>query len=146
MSWKILGSDRKVAVILDPNFQGDLVALAAAHPIWIVATPQNLPRIERAWNSASELDLCIINKFDADDPNDREDSLVGVLDAIEDHHGRNAAGGGYNGLVVYGITPDALFREKLTKLGFEIVESRDAWFIAVGTLKHAVYMKHYSEI
>ena len=35
MTWKTLGPDRKVEIIVDPNFDGDPILIATTHPIWM---------------------------------------------------------------------------------------------------------------
>lgn len=146
MGWRVLGDDRKVAIVVEPDFRDDLLAIAEKHPVWIVETDQNWPRIEAAWKVGAQMNLCYINKYPVDDASDREDSLTGILDSVDDHHGEYSKGGGYDGLIVHGLARTPLVREKLAKLGFEIGDVTEDGFIALGVLQEAVYPRHFSEI
>jgi hypothetical protein len=145
MAWRELGEDRKVEVIVDPDFRGELITIAARHPIWIVETPANAPRIEASWLVGKDMDVCIINRYRTSDASDRKESLVAVLDNLDLHHGYTA-GGSYNGIVVNGLHPNAILKEKLETLGFEIVETTADGFVALGTLSGAVGMKRFAEL
>ena len=49
MPWKYDNKDNFIEVIVDPEFEGDLVSLALVRPIWIVDSPRNTPRIDAVW-------------------------------------------------------------------------------------------------
>ena len=145
MPWKELGEDRKVEVIVDPDFRGDLIGIAAQHPIWIIETPGNAPKIEASWRVGDDMNLCYINKYQAPDPSDREESLVLVFDAVHLHHGY-AAGGSYDGLIVEGLRSTTQVEEKLAKLGFEITQTTADGFVALGTLSEDVGMRRFRDL
>jgi hypothetical protein len=132
MVWRVLGSDRKVEVIVDPNFQRDLLEMAKIRPIWIVETANNRPRIEEAWRKGETMDLYSINKYQPPSPDDREGSLLIVLDSIEDHHGKYAAMPPSDGIIVHGLTPSDSLRAKLSEMGFKIAEITQDGFMALG--------------
>jgi hypothetical protein len=74
-----------------------------------------------------------------------EDSLVAVLDNLDTHH-RYTASGSYDGIIVNGLHPNDVVKEKLATLGFEISEAMANGFVALGTLEGAVGMRTFAEI
>jgi|SRR5579864_636965 len=146
MTWRVLGEDRKVAIVVEQDFHGDLIAMAAMHPVWIVETPKNAPRIKEAWTRGTQMNLCYINKFQPSEPNEPNENLIGVLDGVDLHHGEETKGGGYDGIIVHGVKPDGVLEEKLKRLGFEITEVMADEFVAKGTLLEPIYLKHFSDI
>ena len=147
MPWRPVGDDRKIEVIVDPDFRGDLLAIAAKHPVWIVKTPENALRIEAAWRAMDCISLYDVNHYEPPNPNDREDSLVCTLDNLDTHHANPAdPANGYDGIIVTGLRPNALLREKLAALGFEITGQTPDGFVAMGTLTGAVGMRTFAEL
>jgi hypothetical protein len=139
MAWRVLGDDKKVAIVVEPDFRDDLLAMAEKHPVWIVETPENWPRIEAAWKLGEPMDLCYINKYLVDDPTDRKQNLTDILDLVDLHHGKYAQGGGYDGLIVCGLASSAALDENLAALGFRISEINEDSFVALGTLNESTY-------
>jgi hypothetical protein len=145
MAWKDLGDDRKVEIIVDPDYRGDLIAVASRHPVWIVASPENQPRILAAWETEDHGHLHEINQYETPDPNDRLQSLVGTLDEIDNEHGYTALGS-YDGLVVNGLEATNVLKEKLARLGFNITRATPGGFLAEGRLTGFVGTKAFSEL
>jgi len=63
MGWRYDSCDNKIEVIVEPDFHGDLIALAASRPVWIVDTQQNGPRIDAVWAIGADLNLCEVSKY-----------------------------------------------------------------------------------
>lgn len=57
MAWRYRSNDNKVEVIVEPDFPGDLLTLAASHPVWIVDTPLNRPGIDAVWAVGPDMNL-----------------------------------------------------------------------------------------
>jgi hypothetical protein len=127
MPWKTLGEDRKVAIVVDPDFCVDLVEMARHRPIWIVDSPKNRPRIDAAWRVGKEEPLYQVNRCPVDDPEDRFANLRPLLEVLADHYHQE-----YNGVVVYGLPPSDAVVQKMKDWGFNAVEPSEGGFLALG--------------
>lgn len=144
MAWKQIGQDRKIEIVVDPDFRGDLLALARERPVWIVETVQNWGRISAVWQLGGDANLCEVSKFTAGDL-DRENSLISILDDVDLHHGYTRDGS-YDGLVIHGLLPSERMQRVLGRLGFQVGETTADGFIALGRLSEEVRMRQVSEI
>ena len=109
-------------------------------------TPKNRPLIDAGWNAGHARDLYYINKYEVIQPEDRAESLISVLDAVDDHHGIQAEEGGYDGIIVTGLSLTDAVKAKLEKLGFSITSVKADGFTLSGTLQEPVYLRQLRDI
>jgi hypothetical protein len=77
-------------VVVDPDYTVHLEKAAQAAPLWIVSTQANRKACERLWKTHSHSDHRengAITCYKTLDPQDRMGSLLGVVPALETHHG-----------------------------------------------------------
>jgi hypothetical protein len=122
MAWRYYSDDNKVEVVVEPDFRGDLSVLASSHPIWIVDTPLNRPRIDAVWAAGAEANLYQVSRC-ADQGAGRFENLVEILGCLDDHHP-------HHDIVVHGISPTEL-GGALDKEGFRITGTTPDGFVAV---------------
>jgi hypothetical protein len=125
MAWRYQSNDNKVEVIVEPDFSGDLTALASSRPVWIVDTPLNGPQIDAVWAVGADMNLFEVSRCRyADRGTDtRLENLVDILGCLDDHHPRHD-------IVVHGIAP-AESAAVLNEEGFRITKTTPDGFIAV---------------
>ena len=87
-----------------------------------------------------------INKYEVIQPEDRAESLISVLDAVDDHHGIQTEEGGYDGIIVTGLSLTDAVKAKLEKLGFSITSVKADGFTLSGTLQEPVYLRQLRDI
>ena len=124
MGWKYSGIDSKIEVIVDPTFLGELEAMAALRPVWIVDTCENHPQIEAIWQAGIHETLCEVNRVPVKTPDDRWSNLSMILEVLDDHYTS------YD-LIVHGLEATPTTREQLAEQGFDIVQATPDGFIAV---------------
>lgn len=105
-----------VHVIVAPDYGEELRGLPADEAAWVADTPTNHPVIKSIWASSSvepyQGYLNSITSFKVAADETPEDWLLGVLNPIEDHHGRDSQTPPYSILRVTGtvLTPRILAR------------------------------------
>lgn len=129
----LLRQTRPIGLILDPRFKGDISRLAAAMPIWVLATGANEELLDNAG-------LQLIGKSPIGAPgvtlmrvNDGEmpsDLLARALGNIDDHHGPVTTKQPYDAIHVYGLSRQFLRPEVMLELGVTSVEDTDFGFVA----------------
>jgi hypothetical protein len=126
MPWRYHSDDNKIEVIVEPNFRGDLVALASVRPVWIVDTPLNRPRIDAIWSVGANANLYEVNRYryqcDELGSDDRAKNFGDILNCLDDHYHR------YD-LVVHGI-PALELGAALLEEGFRMTETTEDGFVA----------------
>ena len=123
MPWKYCSGDNFIEVIVDPDFEGDIAALASARPIWIVDSPRNGPRIDFVWATGAKQNLFEVNRCAYEDPNNRIENLLDILGCLDDHHP-------HHHIVVHGLDASAV-RAEIEAEGFNVSELRPDGFVAV---------------
>jgi hypothetical protein len=125
MGWRYDSCDNRIEVIVEPDFQGDLIALASSRPVWIVDTPQNGPRIAAVWASGADLNLCEVSKYGYKDrvAGNRVEDLLEIIGCLDDHHP-------HHDIVVHGIGPSDLIAVLLEE-GYRVQETTLDGFVAV---------------
>ena len=88
MAWRYDAPDNTIEVIVDPDFGGDIIALASLRPVWIVDTAENRPRIDASWRAGQQTELFEVSRCRVEEPADREGSMLEILGALDDHYGR----------------------------------------------------------
>ena len=129
MPWKVLGEDRKVTLVVDPDFSVDLIEIARSRPIWIIDSCQNTPRIDAAWRVGKQETLYSISRSAVHDPENRLGSLGTLLAELPSHYYRE-----YNGVIVYGLRLSDEVERQMKDWGFKAVE-----LVADGFLAHGRY-------
>lgn len=125
LAWKYATEDGMVEIVVDPNFEGNLVNMARLRPIWIVESPGNLRQIEAAWKVGEQLGLFEVSRCRLPTPDDRLGNLTEILGSLDDHQGR------YKGIVVHGLLADDATTGLLEAEGFQIDEVRQDSFTAL---------------
>jgi len=123
MAWRYDSDDNKVEVIVEPDFCGDLAALAASRPVWIVDTQPNRPRIDAIWAVGADMNFCEVSRYDGRGADNRVENLLEILGCLDDHHP-------HHDIVVHGIQPTEL-GTALQEEGFRITETTLDGFVAV---------------
>jgi hypothetical protein len=116
----------RVAVVVDPEADG-LEAIAVAMPLWVVESSKTREQAERFWGAypnANQTDMGF-TIFKCRDLRAREDNLLNIIDAVEEHHW------GFNRLDVVGLTLSDELRDLLRAGGFEKFQSVANGFAAV---------------
>ena len=80
MTWKTHTDDGFVDVVLDLNYNGDLLDLARFRP-------HNRPIIDAAWEKGKSLDLYEITRCKLLDPNNPLVNFWDTLSELEEHYG-----------------------------------------------------------
>jgi hypothetical protein len=125
MPWKYHsddGVDKTIEVIVDPEYRGDLKALAETRLVWIVDTPHNRPAIDACWAIGKQANLCEVNRYTEPDA-DREENLINIIISMDTHYR-------YFGFVVHGAIPSPSLVRRMAEWGFEIAEKTPDGFFA----------------
>jgi len=123
MSWKHYTEDGLVDVVIDPDFNEDLLALAHFRPVWIIDSKNNRPRIDRAWQEGHLLGLFEISRCKPVDQ-DAERSFWSVISELDEHYGP------YRGIIVHGLAAGESFARSLAENGFYVKERSSFGFTA----------------
>lgn len=123
MAWQYHSNDNRVEVIVEPDFRGDLAALASSHPVWIVDTPSNRPHIDAVWAIGADMNLFEVSRYTDQGTGKRLENLLDILGCLDDHHP-------HHDIVVHGIAPTEL-RTVLNEEGFRVTETTLDGFVAV---------------
>jgi hypothetical protein len=90
-----------IAIILDPAYVSDLNRLACQDPVWIVDTPANRGLVERERTAGQD-----VTTFMVEDPDDRFGNFLGIVDAVELHHGPYSQAPPYRSMLIVGAQGD----------------------------------------
>jgi hypothetical protein len=115
---------RSVAIVLDPDYSGELEKLAFRTPVWIVDTPPNRAAAEDAWRSAVEWPHITVTLFrppESEATRDDWRALLGQVSLLE----RNV-----DGYDVFGAALTLSARAALTEAGFVRFEETENGFRA----------------
>jgi len=125
MAWRYHSNDNRVEVIVEPDFRGDLAALASSRPVWIVDTPLNRPQIDAVWAIGADRNLFEVSRCRyADQGTDKRlENMLDILGCLDDHHP-------CHDIIVHGIAPTES-GTVLNEEGFRITETTADGFIAV---------------
>ena len=122
------GADHILEIVVDPHFQGDLVMIARAHPVWIIDSDHNIPITERARATDRSEDRYEICRMSPSKQSPEQD-LIDHMPTVYSHF--NWSNPRYEYVVVQG-TPvtDAIKIQLEETYGFTIVESHSDGFTA----------------
>ena len=123
MGWKYHSLDNSIEVIVDPDFQGDIRALASVRPVWIVDSPHNGPAIDAVWIDGSQRNLFEVSRCRYGDADKRVENLLDILGCLDDHHP-------HHNIVVHGVHADDV-RAQLEAEGFRVTGLTPDGFIAI---------------
>jgi hypothetical protein len=124
MPWRYCSEDGWIHVVVDPDFRGDLVALARVHPVWIVDSEQNHPIIDAVWKVGANLGLFEVSRCGgAINPANKVASLLEILGVLDDHHASYS-------FIAHGLEPDESLVQLMAAEGFRIDEPTSDGFVA----------------
>ena len=114
-----------VAIVVDRDFGDELVGLAQRLHVWVCSTPANRRQVEctRGAQPASpsiEHGVTTFNVSEADSP---EELLIGVLGAVDLHHGEYSHSPPWSTLEVYGASATPAVRAALAEFGVNTFSS-----------------------
>ena len=114
-----------VAIVVERDFGDELVELAERLHVWVCSTPENRLQVERVRGAqpaspSIEHGVTTFNVSEADSP---EQMLVGVLGAVDLHHGKHAHFPPWSTLEVYGASPTRAVRAALVAFGVNTFSS-----------------------
>jgi hypothetical protein len=127
MPWQNIGEDRKIELVVDPEFRGDLIQLSIRRPVWIIDSAQNKGKIDASWKVGKEMGLHYINREPDFYPDDRIENLRALLQELTDHYYHE-----YVGVVVHGIPLTEVVQRQLEEWGFTGFETTSDGFEALG--------------
>jgi hypothetical protein len=123
MGWKYHSDDNVVEVIVDPDFQGDIAALASIRPVWIIDSPHNGPAIDAVWAYGPERNLFEVSRCPYANTEERVENLLDILGCLDDHHP-------HHNVVVHGVHADHV-RAQLESEGFRVTSLTPDGFLAI---------------
>jgi hypothetical protein len=96
-----------------------LAALPSDAPVWVVDCPGNRPAVHRLRGARPAQDhLTGITTFNAPLDCSGEDLAIGILAAIDLHHGEYSADPPYSEIEVIGCAPTTKLAEAVEEFGF----------------------------
>ena len=94
------GDDESVAIVLAPDFDGNLLEMLQERQIWMVDTAQNKAKIDFVWGLYKSRDLYELNREPVKDAYDREETLFDILRGLDNHEYVV-----WRRIVVHGLSP-----------------------------------------
>jgi len=108
----------RVAVVLDPDFGDRLYPLAERIDTWVCDSEPNRRAAaiicERCKADSLE---SRVTTFKCSVGEQRESSLLRILDTVDDHHGEYSRDPPWTALEIYGAAPTSAVRDKLSEYG-----------------------------
>jgi len=124
LPWKYHGATNTIEIIVDPEFPGHLLSLAATRCVWIVDTPGNQQAIDNAWGAGGEMNLCEVSRCKVENPESRQENLLTIMGMLDDHYLT------YD-MIVHGLEPSEVMKQLLREEeGFEVSEPTPDGFVA----------------
>lgn len=123
-------ADHVVAIVLDPDFGEGIGDLAGDRQVWVVGSEANDAAIAAIWRN----DLRTrspengVTRFDGRET--PEASFLGILSAVELHHGEYSHDPALAVLEVVGLEPSDPVRDALAMYGFGVVDPSANGFVA----------------
>lgn len=121
-------------MVLDPDFGSRLKPLAARLHTWALQSPANMPWIQDVWDHAptSRQDPLAdgITSFTSTVEEAPEDTLVRIVESVDEHHGEYAHDPPWSELEVFGVSLTDRIREELAAYGVTRTERRGGGFCA----------------
>ena len=121
----------RVVIVVDPAFGERLVDLVERMHVWVVRSPANEEVVQRLWAESDgkhvlESGATLFNPAG----HSPEDSCLGILSTVEEHHGEYSHDPPLGVIEVFGAEASSPVRDELAELGFNEVDSRPAGFMA----------------
>ena len=127
MPWKWpVGRDRVVEVIVERRFDGALISIARVHPVWIVESDFNKPRIDMAREHIRAEDLFEISSF-VPSGLGLEQEVIDVMPNVYTHY--NWSSPRYEWIWVRGTGLTDEIRAEMEEYGFTVDVSRSDGFV-----------------
>lgn len=118
--------NRKVALVLDPDFGEQLIPWAEAMPVWVIGSPCNRLTIDRLRLA----DALSITTFDAKEAESYELTCERIVHSLDQHHDGYAQSPEYNELNVIGVSLGSILLKGFLELGFDLFEQTPSGFVA----------------
>jgi hypothetical protein len=118
-----------VCLVVDANYGERVRSLPADVPAWIADTPINHPIIQNFW-AARPAGGAGITSFKVAPEKTPEDWLLGIMDALELHHGEHSQTPPYSVLRVVGTALTPRLKSEFDANGFERYEDVPDGFVA----------------
>jgi hypothetical protein len=120
-----------VYLIVDADYGDRLRGLPANVPAWIADTPTNHPIIQNFWSARpAPAGGAGLTSFKVAPDKTPEDWLLGIMDALELHHGEYSQTPPYSELRVIGTSLTPRLRAEFDENGFARYEDSPDGFIA----------------
>src|SRR5688572_23407312 len=105
----------RVAIVVDPNFEARLEALASRLHVWIAATTSNRAAAERYWQthpppSGADFFEAGVTTFNVDGSQSADEWCAAILSTVEEHHGEFSHKPSVSELEIYGTIPTPRLR------------------------------------
>ena len=121
----------RVALVVDPDFGERLTDLAKRVHVWACESRQNAKVARQLWRENPEHSLeSGVTTFQVKASDSPQDMCIGILGAIEDHHGGWSHDPPWSILEVYGADLTDGVKRALNGLGFECLEEGKGFFTA----------------
>ncbi len=113
----------KVALVLEPDYGGKLAPLAAISHVWVIDTPANRAAASeyRALNPRHKPETGITT-FKSSESASRLETCLGILSAVDLHHGEYSSHPPYSELEVIGVPLSDEVKSAIKDLGFRRCE------------------------
>lgn len=133
-----MSSEYRVFIVVDTDYGEHLHELAQSGPVWIVGTSVNREAVQKVWAERSGVShLEGVTTFDSS-AKPPEDALIGVLDAVDLHHGIYSADPPYTALEVIGASATDKVKAEMAEYGFNSFQTTATGFRAVRPLPRAL--------
>ena len=121
-----------IAIVLDPEYGSELLAVAPRHPVWIVDSPANRPMIEAVWAERRAAKVPReVNVFRAIDGLSPAEHVAALMRSVDAAHGPSAQDPAYRTLIVEGVALDDALNALLLARGATSTRTTRRGFTAV---------------
>jgi hypothetical protein len=123
--------EKRVLLVLDPNFGERLAVKAASQPVWIIRSSTNTPVVQRLRvERGKESDPADVATFNEDASKSAEEQFLSIIGTIDLHHGSFSAAVPYSMLEVVGCEATGQVLAALDELGLKVASVTDNGFVA----------------
>ncbi len=122
--------EHKVVLVVDPNFGEKAIELACSAHVWIVASPGNNIVAESLWkDSKQEFSINTgISTFEASPNSTPEDTVIDIIDTIDEHHDSSSGDFSWKCIEVYGTELTPQVRKILETYGVKQFNTHEGGF------------------
>ena len=121
-----------VAIVLDPEYGSELLAVAPLHPVWIVDSAANRPTIEAVWAERRAAKVPReVNVFRAIDGLSAAEHVTALMRSVAAAHGPSVQDPPYRTLIVEGVPLDDALNALLLARGAISTRATKRGFTAI---------------